>query len=122
MHLTARELDVMAVLWDRGSATVGEVLDELKDDLAYTTVLTVLRGLEVKGAVRHEQDGRAFRYLPRIRPTRIGNRSLKRLLDKVYAGSRERLVTQLVADRNVSMEELKRIRELIDERIRGADQ
>jgi len=122
MHLTARELDVMAVLWDQGSATVGEVLDELKDDLAYTTVLTVLRGLEAKGAVRHEQDGRAFRYLPRIRPTRIGNRSLKRLLDKVYAGSRERLVTQLVADRNVSMEELKRIRHLIDERIREADQ
>jgi len=122
MHLTARELDVMAVLWDRGSATVGEVLDDLKDDLAYTTVLTVLRGLEAKDAVRHEQDGRAFRYLPRIKPTRIGNRSLKRLVDKVYSGSRERLVTQLVADRNISTEELKRIRQLIDERIREADQ
>ena len=122
MHLTARELDVMAGLWDRGSATVGEVLDELKDDLAYTTVLTVLRGLEAKGAVRHEQDGRAFRYLPRIKPTRIGNRSLKRLVDKVYSGSRERLVTQLVADRNISTDELKRIRQLIDERIREADQ
>ena len=121
MHLTARELDVMAVLWDRGSATVGEVLDDLGEDLAYTTVLTVLRGLESKGAVRHEREGRAFRYLPRIKPTRIGNRSLKRLLDKVYSGSRERLITQLVADRDVGVEELKRIRRLIDERIRETD-
>jgi BlaI family penicillinase repressor len=121
MHLTARELDVMAVLWDRGSATVGEVLASLSDDLAYTTVLTVLRGLEAKGAVRHEPDGRAFRYLPRINAARIGTRSLKRLLDKVYSGSRERLITQLVADRSVDVEELKRIRRLIDERIREAD-
>jgi BlaI family penicillinase repressor len=122
MHLTARELDVMAVLWDRRSATVAEVLDRLGDDLAYTTVLTVLRGLEAKGAVRHRPDGRAFRYLPRIKPSRIGNRSLKRLVDKVYQGSRELLITHLVDDQDVDVDELKRIRRLIDERIREAGQ
>jgi BlaI family penicillinase repressor len=118
VHLTARELDVVAVLWDRGSATVAEVLEAMGEDLAYTTVLTVLRGLEAKGAVRHETDGRAYRYRAQIEASVIGDRSLRRLLDRVYAGSRELLLTQLVADRNVSAAELKRLRRLIDERLR----
>jgi len=121
MHLTARELDVMAVLWERGSATVAEVLDALDEELAYTTVLTVLRGLEAKAAVRHESEGRAHRFFSKIKPTRIGDRSLKRLLDKVYQGSREMLLTQLVSDRNVSASELRRLRRLIDERLEEAD-
>lgn len=118
MHLTRRELDVMAVLWERGSATVQEVLDDLGERLAYTTVLTVLRGLEAKGAVRHEEAGRAYRYFPKIAPTKVGGRSLQRLLDKVYQGSRELLLTELVAGRDVSAEELKRLKRLIDERLK----
>ena len=59
--LTDRELDVMAVLWERGSGTVAEVKAALRDELAYTTVLTVLRILEAKGHVRHEGEGRAHR-------------------------------------------------------------
>lgn len=121
MHLTARELDVMAALWRHGSATVTEVLDGLGEDLAYTTVLTVLRGLEAKGAVRHQQDGKAYRYYPRIRPARVGDRSLKRLLDKVYQGSRELLLARLVSDREISAQELKRLRRLVDERLREVD-
>ena len=53
ISFTDRELDVMAVLWERGSATVAEVRERLPDDLAYTTVLTVLRTLEEKGHVEH---------------------------------------------------------------------
>ena len=56
MMLSGREMDVMNVLWDRGSATVSEVLDELPDELAYTTVLTILRRLEKKGHVGHDAD------------------------------------------------------------------
>jgi predicted transcriptional regulator len=112
----------MAVLWERGSATVAEVLDALGAALAYTTVLTVLRGLEAKKAVRHEEEGRAYRYIPRIQPQKIGDRSLRRLLDRVYQGSRELLLTQLVADRDLSAQELKRLRRLIDERIKEARQ
>lgn len=121
MHLTARELDVMAALWRRGSATVTEVLDGLGEDLAYTTVLTVLRGLESKGAVRHQQEGKAYRYYPRIRPGRVGDRSLKRLLDKVYQGSRELLLARLVSGREISAQELKRLRRLVNERLREMD-
>lgn len=61
-HLTNSEIDVMAVLWKLGSATVSEVRERLEKSLAYTSVLTVLRALESKGHVRHEEEGRAFRY------------------------------------------------------------
>jgi BlaI family transcriptional regulator, penicillinase repressor len=118
VHLTPRELDVMAVLWDRESATVAEVLGSLNDRLAYTTVLTVLRGLEAKGAVRHREAGKAYRYFPVLKPTRVGGRSLDRLIEKVYQGSRELLLTQLVSNRKVSAAELKRLRKLIDERLK----
>ncbi|MFQ5810725.1 MAG: BlaI/MecI/CopY family transcriptional regulator [Armatimonadota bacterium] len=117
-HLTNRELDVMSLVWENGSATVAEVLDGLGEDLAYTTVLTVLRSLEAKGAVRHDPEGKAYRYYPRIRPSKIGDRSLKRLLDKVYQGSRELLIARLVSDRDVSAEELKRIRRLLNARLK----
>ena len=62
MLLSGREWDVMNVLWERGSATVAEVLDELQDELAYTTILTILRRLEEKGHVEHSPDGKAHRY------------------------------------------------------------
>lgn len=122
VHLTNRELDVMAVLWDRGSATVGEVKELLAEDLAYTTVLTVMRGLESKGHVRHEKEGKAFRYFAVTEAASAGDRTLRRLLDKVYLGSREMLVTRLLADKAVSQEELLRIRSMLDERLEEVDE
>ena len=117
VHLTNRELDVMAVLWDRGSATVSEVSSSLPDDLAYTTILTVLRSLEAKGHVRHEKEGKAFRYYALVEAEEAGDRTLRRLLDKVYLGSREVLVTRLLSDKSVSEDELRRIRQMLDERL-----
>ena len=119
MHLTARELDVMAALWRCHSGTVTEVRETVGEGLAYTTVLTVLRGLEAKGAVRHHQEGKAYRYYPRIRPAAVGDQSLKRLIDTFYQGSRELLVRRLLADPSISPEELKRIRRLVSERFKG---
>jgi len=121
MHLTSRELDIMAVLWRRGSATVSEVIEALDDHLAYTTVLTVLRGLEAKGAVRHQEEGRAYRYRPRIASSTAGDPWLDRLLEQVYQGSRALLLTRLVADRDISREELTRLRRLLDRRLKGVD-
>ena len=62
ISFTERELDVMAVLWDRGPSTVTEVRDRLAEEFAYTTVLTVLRTLEEKGFAAHREEGRAYRY------------------------------------------------------------
>ncbi len=118
ISLTKRELDVMSVVWKLGSATVGEVRDRLPDDLAYSTVLTIFRTLKTKGHVRYEQDGKAFRYHPLIKPDDAGDSALGRLLSKVYQGSREMLVTRLVSNEDVSPEELRNIRKMLDERLK----
>ena len=114
---TERELDVMAVLWQRGSGTVAEVRDALTDDLAYTTVLTVLRTLQEKGYVRPVVEGRAHRYFPSVSQEAAGKSVLARVLDKVFAGSAESLLTQLVSDRAIDPDELRRLRKLLDDRL-----
>ncbi|HEX2077244.1 MAG TPA: BlaI/MecI/CopY family transcriptional regulator [Longimicrobium sp.] len=117
ISFTERELDVMGVLWDRGGATVAEVREQLADDLAYTTVLTVLRTLEEKGYVGHTEEGKAYRYHPLVERQAAGDSVLKRMLRKVFKDSPELLLTHLVSDRGLSAEELRRMRRLLDERM-----
>jgi BlaI family transcriptional regulator, penicillinase repressor len=116
---TDRELDVMSVLWARGSATVAEVRAELADDLAYTTVLTVLRTLEEKGHVAHREEGKAHRYVPLVERQAAGRSAVRRLVEKIFSGSPEMLLTQLVSDRTLSEDELRRMRQLLDERMKN---
>jgi BlaI family penicillinase repressor len=117
ISFTDRELDVMAVLWRHGSGTVAEVRDALHEDFAYTTVLTVLRTLEEKGFVEHVTEGKAHRYLPRVAQEAAGRSALARVLDKIFEGSEELLLTQLVSDRTVSDKKLRQLRKLLDERL-----
>lgn len=117
ISFTDRELDVMAVLWKRGSGTVTEVREGLEDDLAYTTVLTILRTLEDKGFVTHLAEGKAHRYLPAVTPDLAGRSALSRVLDKIFDGSPEMLLTQLVSDRDLDPQELRRLRKLLDDRL-----
>ena len=116
---TERELDVMAVLWEVGGATVAEVRERLVDELAYTTVLTVLRTLEEKGYAAHEEAGKAYRYRPLVAREAAGQSALTRLVRKVFRGSPELLLTQLVSDRGLSRTELERMRELLEKRLEG---
>jgi predicted transcriptional regulator len=117
ISFTDRELDVMAVLWELGSATVAEVQSRLPDELAYTTVLTVLRTLEEKGYVGHREEGRAYRYHPLVEREKAGASALRRMVRKLFAGRPELLLTQLVSDRDLGEEELRRLRRLLDERL-----
>ena len=112
-----RELDVMQVLWDRGSATVAEVRESLADDLAYTTVLTVLRILEDKGYARREEEGRAHRYFPLVERQQARDGALGRISRKLFKDSPELLLTHIVSDRRLSRAQLQRIRDLLDERL-----
>ena len=112
---TGRELDIMSVIWRRGSGSVAEVRGALGDSVAYTTVLKILQILEEKGAVRHEAEGRAYRYFPLVEPGEAGRSALARILDKIFGGSAELLLTQLVSDQNISPEELTRMRKLLEE-------
>ena len=118
---TDRELDVMAVLWDHGPSTVSEVRERLEDPLAYTTVLTVLRTLEAKGFVSHEEDGKAHRYAPLVARDRAGKTALGHVLDKIFGGSREMLLANLVKERGVDAAELRRLKKILDARLGKED-
>lgn len=107
--LGERELDVMTVLWQRSSGTVAEVQEALSATLAYTTVLTMLRNLEAKGFVRREEEGRAHRYFPKVKQRAEQRRALRRLIDTLFLGSPEALLSQLVDDHALSPAELRRI-------------
>ena len=116
-----RELDVMNVLWERGPSTVAEVREALQDRLAYTTVLTVLRTLEEKGYATREEVGRAHRYQARLQRRAAGESAVRRLTRRLFKDSPELLLTQLMSDRQLSDDELLRLRELLDERLQGRD-
>ena len=105
-----RELDVMGALWELGSGTVTEVRERLPADLAYTTVLTILRNLEAKGFVRHTVEGKAHRYRPRVAQRTARRNALAHILDKMFHGSPEQLIAQLVEDEKLSAADLKRLR------------
>lgn len=119
IRFTDRELDVMAVLWERGPSTVAEVQERLGEALAYTTVLTVLRTLEEKGHVGHRQEGRAYRYHALVDRSEAGESAVRRLVGKMFRGSPELLLTHLVSGHDLSQEELRRLRELLEERLRA---
>lgn len=118
---TDRELDIMSVLWREGSGTVAEVRETLGDDVGYTTVLKILQILEEKGAVKHEQEGRAYRYFPLVESVSAGGRALTRIVNKIFHGSAELLLATLVEDREFSEAEIERMRSILDRAGRKED-
>ena len=118
---TDRELDIMAVLWERGPSTVAEVHEVLADEISYKTVLTMLRLMEGKGYVNHREEGRAHRFYPRIGRDQAGGSALDRVLDKIFGGSEELLLARLVHTRKLSKDEIRRLRRVLDERLKKED-
>lgn len=119
--LTDAELRIMDVLWQKGSATVGEVAEELPKalDLAYNTVLTTVRILEQKGYVRHTKEGRAFVYHPVVDRQTASRSEIGRLATRFFGNSRELLVLHILQDESIDRDELQRLRQLIDEAAEG---
>ena len=115
--LTDGELRLMRVLWDKGEATVGEVVDALKTrpKPAYNTVLTLLRIMERKGYVSHRKDGRAFIFLPRVARADASRSALRTLVNRFFEGSPQLLVLNLLEDSQLSPEALQQLRERIEE-------
>ena len=116
--LTGREMDVMDVLWRLGTGTVSEVQRGLSVELAYTTVLTILRTLEKKGHVGHEAEGRAHRYLPLVEREEAQESAMRRITRKLFSGSPELVMAQLLSERGLSERQLRRLRDLVDERLK----
>jgi predicted transcriptional regulator len=120
VSFTERELDIMAVLWDQGPSTAAEVRDALAGhglDLAYNTVLTLLRILEDKGHVDHKEEGRAHRFRAAVKRKEAGASALTRTLNRMFGGSAEALVAQLVQRQGLSKKDLKRLRRVVNEEL-----
>jgi BlaI family penicillinase repressor len=114
LHLTQRELDIMGVLWDLGEGTVTEVRDRVDPDLAYTSISSMIRTLELKGFVSHRRgEGKTHVYFPVIAPEAAGESALGRVLEKIYGGSPIKLLAHLVQQKRLSPKELERMRDLL---------
>jgi predicted transcriptional regulator len=93
---------------------VAEVRERLSAPLGYTSVLKMLQILEEKGMVRHEQEGRAYRYYPLVESREAGGHALRRIVDTIFQGSAELAVAQLVSQESLAPEEVERLRALLD--------
>jgi len=113
ISFTDREADVMQVLWDDGPSVVSDVQKRLSDKLAYTTVLTVLRTLEAKGYVGHEEEGRQHRYFASVQRQAAQKSALNHLLSKLFKDSSELLFARLVSDQKLSPEQIRQMRRLL---------
>ena len=114
LHLTQRELDIMSVLWELGEATVTEVRDRVDPNLAYTSISSMIRTLEIKGYVSHRRgEGKTHVYFPAIDAEAAGESQLGRVLDKIYGGSPIKLLAHLMEQNRPSDKELARMRDLL---------
>lgn len=111
------QLRIMQVLWERGLLSVGEVHEALgAEELAYTTIATMLRKMENRGLVKHRVEGRKFLYRSAVGPETVTRQLTTDLLDKVFAGSLADMMSHLLTSREISAGELRRLEELIAER------
>ena len=114
LHLTPRELDIMSVLWELGEATATEVRDRVDPSLAYTSISSMIRTLELKGYVSHRRgEGKTHVYFPTVDSETAGESVLGRVLEKVYGGSPIKLLAHLMDQRKLSEKEIARRRELL---------
>ena len=114
--LTEAELRIMNVLWDKGPATVHEVLQALpsKPNLAYNSVLTIIRILETKGYVKHVKDKRAHIYMSKIDREDATRFEVRHLVSRFFGNSHERLLQNILEGSSIDAEELARVRELLE--------
>ena len=118
--LTEAELRIMNVLWGKGPSTVQQVLQALqkKPALAYNSVLTTVRILEKKGYVEHAKDGRAHVYVPLIGRQEASRSEIKHLVQRFFGSSQDALVLNILEERELDQEEIKRLQQMLAERPR----
>ncbi len=115
IDFTERELRMMNILWEEGSATVREAKEILDDDLMYTSILTVYQTLEEKGYARHEKEGRAYRYYPEVEREDAERSALDYVMERLFRGSPERLLVRLVEREPLPPKRLERLRRILEE-------
>ncbi len=115
-HLGETEMEVLHHVWDLGEATVADVRERILEDrdVAYTTVMTVLKKLAEKGYLTYHKEGRSYVYEPAQQPDEVQHSLLRRLMEKVFHGSPSALVQTLVQREDLSDDERREILDIID--------
>ena len=114
--LTKLELQIMQVIWKQGASTVTAVQENLPQDLAYTTVQTMLNILHRKGKLRRDLHGRAFTYAATVTEAKASTHALRDLIDRMFGGSSEELVMSLIKSRQIDAKKIAELtRRLADE-------
>jgi BlaI family penicillinase repressor len=118
--LTDQELEIMKVVWQRGSSTVRDVYEELltRRKIAYTTVMTMMGILEQKGHLKKSADERAFVYTPAQPQGEVVGNMVQEFVKRVFNGSVKPLLVHLVENKNISREELDEISKLLKDKRR----
>ncbi|WP_263786733.1 BlaI/MecI/CopY family transcriptional regulator [Salinibacter grassmerensis] len=115
-HLGETEMEVLHHVWDLGEATVADVRERILEDrdVAYTTVMTVLKKLAEKGYLDYHKEGRSYVYKSAQEQDAVQHSLLRRLMEKVFRGSPSALVQTLVQREDLSDDEREEIRALIN--------
>jgi BlaI family penicillinase repressor len=122
---TSRELEALKVLWDRNRATVRDIYQALKpegEDLAYTTVLSLLQTMEQKGLVGRELEGKAHVYFARVRRDTTFRKLAGTFLDRVFDGAVDQYLVRALESRPPSVAELEELEKMIAEAKRLAQE
>ncbi len=111
------EMEILHHVWELGEATVAEVKERILKErkVAYTTVMTIMKNLNDKGYLKYRKDGNTYVYSARKRPEEVQSNLVSGMIDKVFKGSTSALVQTLVKGENLSDEELKELRSMIDD-------
>ena len=113
-ELSRRERQIMDVIYARGQATAAEVAETIPDPPSYSAVRALLRILEEKGHLRHEQQGLRYVFIPTVKRANARRSALKGLVKTFFDGSVEQTVAALLGQQKLSPEELERLAQMID--------
>ncbi len=113
--LTKLELQIMQVIWRHGASTVSAVQEALPQDLAYTTVQTMLNILHRKGKLKRELHGRAFAYSATVTEAKASTHAVRDLVDRMFGGSSEELVMSLIKSRQIDPKKIAELSKRLEE-------
>lgn len=113
-QMTPLELEIMQVLWETGPANCQTVQRGLKRDLAYTTVQTMLTVLHRKGRVKRTLKDKAYVYRPAVSRKKFTGHAVRDLIDRLFGGSAEGLVVNLLQEKQLTPERLAKLHELVE--------
>jgi predicted transcriptional regulator len=113
--LTKLELQIMQVIWRLGASSVTAVQEGLEQQLAYTTVQTMLNILERKGKLERTLRGRAFVYSAKVTESKASGYAVRDLVDRMFGGSSEELVMSLIKSRQIDAKKIAELSKRLEE-------